>query len=324
MGCTDAQKTACKASLDGLAECPAPSSSTSLRSFFNSDTCCMSCKRPARASQAKCTKEDFKTCIDTARECEASEKPLKEKGQCCVSCRRPARDAPLRDVGKCGDIPECAADEAPSRVKDDSGAFACPTCRKPKPVCESACGTGKMCVRSKGGESTSCKSKKAKKLKMRAKTAVDKAFLKAATASETKAVLQEVVKRFCDKAQDDDKCDRFEDVLTEQMEVKLVAAKGGSSDETEVQVDVPTVVEERLRRLAEDAGSLLDAAMADTDATGDMEISRTLSSDANNASGTKGSPKPRCEREKMAAIAACAEGIKPTKTDDGCPSCRPK
>ena len=55
-----------------------------------------------------------------------------------------------------------------------------------------------MCVRSKRkldqGEDTStegeCKSKKVKKLKMKAAAAVDKAFLKDATADEIKATLQ--------------------------------------------------------------------------------------------------------------------------------------
>jgi hypothetical protein len=76
----------------------------------------MTCKRPARTNPAeKCTKDEFKTCIEAAPECDAAEKPLREKGQCCVSCRRPARDAPLRSVAKCGEITECASGEKPTR-----------------------------------------------------------------------------------------------------------------------------------------------------------------------------------------------------------------
>jgi hypothetical protein len=137
-----------------------------------------------------------------------------------------------------------------------------------------------MCVRSKRkldqGEDTStegeCKSKKVKKLKMKAAAAVDKAFLKDATADEIKATLQEIVARFCDKEDNADRCDKFQTALTDGMEVRI--AKAGN-DETEVEVEVPAVeAAATSRRLADDdAASLLEAALADPDATDELQIS---------------------------------------------------
>jgi len=284
--CTNEQKKACKDSIATLSECPA---SADPKSVFDADTCCMTCKRPARPKpEAKCSKDDFKTCIDAAPECGASEKPLREKGQCCVSCRRPARDVPLRTVAKCAAVSECEGDEKPTRVKDDSGAFSCPSCKPPKPVCAIACGTKQKCVRSKKklekGEDTStegeCKNKKVKKLKMKAKSAADKAFLKDATADEIKAALQEIVDRFCDKEDNAEKCDKFQKALTDGMSVKIEKVK---NDETDVQVEIPDVEAASVRRrLADDTSSLLDAALADPDATGDIQVSDNTDTDTGN------------------------------------------
>jgi len=270
--CTVEQKDTCKASIDSLGECAADADK---KSVFDVDTCCVTCKRAPRPDPTKkCTKADFETCIDTAPECAAKEKPVREKGQCCVSCRRPAREAPLREVGKCGAIGVCATDETPTRVKDESGAFACPSCKRAKAVCSTACSDGQLCVRKKKSEEANntegeCRGKKAKKLRMLAKSAVNKAFLKGASADEIKATLQEIVDRFCDNEEHADQCEKFQATLTDGMVVKKVTSK---NDEIEVQVEVPeeVVVSRRLtsRRLADDAGSLLDAAMADPDAAG--------------------------------------------------------
>jgi len=184
-------------------------------------------------------------------------------------------------VAECGSVPECAADETPTRVKDDSGAFACPTCKRPKAVCEAGCTGGKICVhgtkndQSSGGSTTAgeCRGKKAKKLKLRAKSAANKAFLQEASAEEVRTALVEVVDRFCDNEANAARCEKFQETLTGGMVVRKVEAK---ADETDVEVDVPEAQAAASRRLADDddAESLLDAALGDPDATGgDIEIS---------------------------------------------------
>lgn len=267
--CTKEQKTACQASIDSLIVC---SAADDPKSSFNVDTCCMTCKRPARAdANKKCTKDDFKTCMDTAPECGAEEEPLREKGQCCVSCRRPARDSPLREVGKCGNVPQCAANESPVRVKDDTGAFACPTCKPPRPVCSPACTTGQICARSKDAITQSCKAKKRMKLKLKAKVgdAATKAFFASATPDEMKATLQEVVNRYCDKEENAEKCDKYQDTVNDGMELSITST---GADEVQVQVDIPDIAVVDSRRLADDASSLLAGALTDPDATGSITM----------------------------------------------------
>jgi hypothetical protein len=80
--------------------------------------------------------------------------------------------------------------------------------------------------------------------------------------------------------------------------------KKADDTETEVTVEVP-------RRLLEgrDPADLLDAALADGEARGDIRMGR---------------PVLTCTREQMKVIDACAPGAAaPIKDVDGCPSCLP-
>ena len=191
----------------------------------------------------ECKKGEFKTCSKAARRCEANEDPMMEEGQCCMTCRRRGRDTPARDMAKCAGVPECAAAEEPIKAQDDSGGFVCPTCRKGKPTCEPACdegkgkgkgnGKGEVCVRSRETDAKGkCLPKKRRRFKLRAQKAVDRAFLKNATAAEVEELFAEFVQRFCDKPKNEKIC-KFKTALLDGLKVKITKV-----DDVEVEVEV--------------------------------------------------------------------------------------
>jgi len=263
--CTEAQRTACATTMKSLSVCAAGTSPN-----FDASTCCIDCKRPARSKPERaCTKEEFKTCIDTIPECGANEKPVREEGQCCMSCRRAARDAPLIEVAKCGNLPACAADETAFRVKDDSGAFVCPTCKPAKPACSPACSAKQICSWRRNKNTSTCRVKRQKNLKLKANRAADKAFLESATPEEIKAAIAEVVQRFCDKQENQAQCEKYEDTVVHNMEVLITSA---TAQELQVEVGLPNAVDSTRRRLGDEPADLLDSALADPDSTGSISM----------------------------------------------------
>jgi len=285
--CTEAQRKACSAIMKSLGVCAAGTSPN-----FDASTCCIDCKRPARSKPTRaCSKEEFKTCIDTVPECGANEKPVREEGQCCMSCRRAARDAPLLEVAKCGNLPACAANETALRLKDDSGAFVCPTCKPAKPVCSPTCSAKQICSSRRNKSTPACRVKRRRSLKLKASRAADKAFLASATAEEIKAAIAEVVRRFCDKQENQAQCEKYEDTVISNMEVAITSA---NAQEVQVEVGLPNAADSIRRRLGDEPADLLDSALADPDSTG--PISMTEEADKSSAQSLLLSP----------ALLACA------------------
>jgi len=109
------------------------------------------------------------------------------------------------------------------------------------------------------------------KLKLKAKVgdAATKAFFASATPDEMKATLQEVVNRYCDKEENAEKCDKYQDTVNDGMELSITST---GADEVQVQVDIPDIAVVDSRRLADDASSLLAGALTDPDATGSITM----------------------------------------------------
>lgn len=271
--CNDVTRMACKARMKDPAfpVCPTEIRGEPLSpsKYFDRDTCCPKCKPPAPVQPpVACTKELFKMCLNETRLCEADEKPMKVEGQCCPSCFRKARLAPLRDVAKCGKVPDCEGNQRPIFVRGDDETFTCPVCKPVKPACQPACDDAQVCVPSDAGAKCMLKKKTVVKIKSLVKKTIE--FLKAAEEEELKAMIKEVVQRFCDKTQNADRCELFKEKLLAGL--KCTIKNRGSDDGVEVEVEAPADETRRRRLLSDGASSLLDAALNDAEATGDVSI----------------------------------------------------
>ena len=183
-------KSKCDELLNDAPECKASTAGKAASSLFDEETCCYTCKRPGEKKD-KCTKEDIKSCVDSdfTPVCEENEQ-TESDGQCCNRCKRGNHKTSLKDIGKCGKIPECTELEDPSTVdlsESDVGASNCKTCKKPKPKCAETCAQDQICAKNKDDDSTKCVSKKVKKFKMKAVEDAAKDLVEGATAEEVAA-----------------------------------------------------------------------------------------------------------------------------------------
>lgn len=261
---------------------------------FDKATCCLTCKRPGRgrgdddddddkeSREKRCPEDQFEACLESTRVCEQGERP-KYDGLCCLTCKREEHDKKLSKIAECGRIPECEGDEMPGKVEPVDGEWQCPTCRPGKPTCSPSCGDGEVCIRSKKAKRTTCVGRKKLKFKVQAQAALAPVLAEgnAATEEEIRAVLVELVERYCAKAVNLEECTAHADALVDGIVVKVLEKSATDvSGTADVEVEVPEPETAPVRRLL--AGSspadLLENAIADnTDSTfaiqGGMESS---------------------------------------------------
>ena len=78
------------------------------------------------------------------------------------------------------------------------------------------------------------------------------------------------------------------------------------NDEIDVQVEIPDVEAASVRRrLADDASSLLDAALADPDATGDIQVSDNTVTDTGNTDVNVGNSASSLSVNACAILLVC-------------------
>lgn len=246
------RRTACATDFKALPVC-----ATGTKPEFNRDTCCLTCRPQFKPPAAtKCTLEEFKTCIAGVHNCETGEEPVKTDG-CCQSCRRPERKCELKDVVEnCRKVPECGAGEKPVRVEGS----CCPSCR-PTKNCAKQCAAGEKCRRVKGAEV--CKKVKARMFKL----AWGKALANLSPDQASDAI-KEIVNRFCDRADHAPKmCDNQKELVDNI--IARITARQDAAKTADVEVDVDATTTRRLLQLETD---LLDAALKDSEASGDFEF----------------------------------------------------
>lgn len=279
-------------------ECVKPTGRPNKADFIDFETCCPTCSRPGASKEKdgkgkapKCSKSDFLKCMEDplTLPCDEDEKPERD-GLCCNRCKRSDVGKALKKLGRCGKVPECADGEEPASLDDVDGEPQCKTCKRPRPNCAGGCGKDSVCVRGKGEDATpKCVNKKMKKMKIRAKKALKasddtKEFIQGATEEEIRAMLVELVERFCDQAENQEECDANRQTLIDGLVVRIMAKKEakeaeGADDteedveEVDVEVDVPEATSRRRNLLAASTpADLLDSAVADND---DSEIDVT-------------------------------------------------
>jgi hypothetical protein len=151
--------------------------------------------------------------------CESEEVPVLDKTvQCCPSCRRVERTCDVASVAKCyAALAECATGEEPTVV---SGT-CCGSCRRKRPVCEGGCGEKQICIGiksvSEAGVVTytpTCKSRVDIIFSLATASASGLAeVFSLLSASQLRHVVAEYVKRYCDKPDNYDNCEKFVDAL---------------------------------------------------------------------------------------------------------------
>jgi len=100
-----------------------------------------------------------------------------------------------------------------------------------------------------------------------------------------------VVRRFCDKQENQAQCEKYEDTVISNMEVAITSA---TAQEVQVEVGLPNAADSIRRRLGDEPADLLDSALADPDSTG--PISMTEEAEESSAQSLSLSP----------ALLACA------------------
>jgi hypothetical protein len=197
-----------------------------------------------------------------------------DDGLCCQTCKREDADEDKEKIARCPDVPECEEGEVPVRPesKGKRGDKQCPTCKKGKATCATGCGDNQICVtknKGKSGESTKCVGKKGRAFMFKAKDALAEVLKEATeevTEEQVRAILVEMVERYCDQAANSEECALSKSEVIEGMLVKVLAkvTKGAKEEDLEVEVEIPETTTER-RRLLTDSGTLLDNAIADSD-----------------------------------------------------------
>jgi len=227
-----------------------------------------------------CTRQAKQLCAKPQLCADGKEPELGEE-DCCFSCK-PAKPICAKTACKAAKetFPVCEKGSE-KFYKFTNKPTCCPTCKR-EPTCKPTCDKGKVCVRSRKTDAKGkCRPKKKRRFKLRAQKAVDKAFLKNATAAEVEELFAEFVQRFCDKPKNVEICKRKTELL-DGLKVKIMKNINDESakvDDVEVVVEVevaegPTVasneVEGEVRRMllsADDTTNLLNDALADVDAT---------------------------------------------------------
>jgi hypothetical protein len=290
--CSEARKEACEESIDSLPICK-PAVEANFHAIFNQATCCFTCKRKGdrpyrreheshKDKKERCTREAFKQCEQYSRVCEPGEEAARmDDGLCCMTCKRDQALDLFQNIAHCGDIDECADGEVAVRPKftpwTSAGAHRnqCPTCKPPKPQCASKC-KKQVCVRSKDGESTKCVGKKAMNFKIQARGALAEVLQNSTDDNlieeQIRAVIIEVVERYCDQAANSEECVASKEECVDGMVVHVLQSLGdgaGYEEETiDVVIDVPEDTTRRHLLSSHSLSSpatLLENAIADSD-----------------------------------------------------------
>jgi len=239
------------------------------------ENCCRSCRNKIKGKvrEGKCSKEDFKAAIQATPECEGDEKPFTDESvkHCGPSCRRAESGYKLVDVIDCLKArAECAADVEPFTLPGSR----CAACDKPRRKCDKECAEGKVCVVKVKNETMKkerCISRKALKLKFKAKGLLKKTLMKVKSLDKVAVVkvILEMVARFCERNSEAKRCKKFANVIRETLKCKN---KKDSDDSVEVELEVGNESDEwedeaTGRRLlaGDDAAGLLQDAAADDD-----------------------------------------------------------
>jgi len=162
-----------------------------------------------------CTLEKFRECVSASRVCTDGEVAVVSSTSCCPSCRRCERTCDVASVAKCHAAqPDCGTGEVP-RVVDGE---CCPTCRITRPTCEPACGATSICVRSVTIDATTarvapvCLTRSDIKFDITPTGAVLEVF-RSLNADQIREVVAEYIRRYCDKAQNAERCAANADAL---------------------------------------------------------------------------------------------------------------
>jgi len=244
--CNATQRSSCEARYDMLPSCANDETGAPMV-YFDTTSCCRTCRYnftyAMRDANGKCTNDQLRYCLSKVPVCEDGELPVDSASSCCSSCKRPERLCLPADVCSCrANRPACQNGEAPAYVEGE----CCPSCVVNKPVCLPACLPTQLCVRNVSADASY------DQMKMAPGKCVDKkrirfdAMMQAAAASQLsgwtsdhfQALLQEAVNRFCDRADNSMRCQRFQN-FANQLSVISITPGFAVTGKVSITVDIP-------------------------------------------------------------------------------------
>lgn len=195
--CTDAQADLCRARYPMLRDCKLGESPV-----FNSTVCCLTCKipeLPRNLSGPKCSAADVDSCLLARPVCGSDEEPIFNRNtSCCGHCRRPERQCTRDDIIACSrQLPVCETGTIPRAVPSE----CCTSCRLAEPTCTPACADRERCVFNFTTGQAVCRVPHVVRVVLRYLNARDPKIC-----TDTRATLLEAINRFCENADQAQRC----------------------------------------------------------------------------------------------------------------------
>ncbi|KNC48334.1 uncharacterized protein AMSG_04784 [Thecamonas trahens ATCC 50062] len=245
----------CEASFDMLRACDAGE-----EPIFESDSCCPSCRiqdadAVLPAPDGTCTREQRAACASARPMCEPTETPVFARGSaCCATCRRPLATCSLDDVAACATtIRDCEDGEESVMLKES----CCPSCKPAAPSCAPACDeSSQICGLRANATSTAptCLNVDSVTFEIEGTTPAANTVLSQFAVDNVRALLLELVDRYCDAVDNIDVCAVYRDAVVTSARCALNSAAGATP------IQVTCKVPSARTRSATSSATFLEAA----------------------------------------------------------------